>query len=861
MTADVATAGPTLAGCGPETVRELATGSSAAITVQGPGGTGKTLLLAELAAAYERAGVPVVDPGAAPPSGPYAVVVDDAHRLTAAEAAFVDAALAAPGARVVLAFRPWPRPAPLAGLLRRLGADRRAVVLGHGDRALVQCWAGEHLGDAVPAGLVDAVLTQTGGLPALAHALLRAIARRGGPPRPQLGRPARLVVPAEVTDRVRAALAAVDEETRALLHAVAAGAPLDDEVLGGLLGLPALDAADLIGAARSTGLLLPSGALVPMAAHVLLGTTPPDVTRRTRRQLLAALVDRGEEPVELARRLAADGVRDPRAAGLLERHGEAALAADPALAAELLGAAVSCGAPGAGLAARRAQAAALAGDLDGALHWADTALADESAPDRSRAAGVAAAVLAQRGMLTQAAELSRLAGPDRAGSAALALLATGAAEEARAVLAEAGPGRGAPTVLAVSERLAAEGVAQSLRTGENAADDIAAALSTLTRAAALLEPVGRTALLVDTPAALAALVALHSGELRVAESVLQRAVDADLGGAPCRPRHRLLLAWIAMLGGRMSRARELMAAAQDSARGDTAQEAAGAGTALEPRDEVFLQALEVGLARRSSDVPGLVRAWVRAREALVRHPVDLFTLLPLGELVIAAARLEDGDRVRPHLAEAQALLARLGEPQLWAASLHWSGAQAAIITDDPAALRPHAAALVAAARTSPHAATLARAGRSWTRVLAGDIDAPSVVAAAEQLTAVGLGWDGSRLAGQAAARATDQKDRAVLLGCARSLADSAGCEAAPATPGPVVDDAGPVPAGATGALSEREREVARLVVAGQTYREIGARLYISAKTVEHHVSRMRQRLGASTRSDLLARLRAELADS
>jgi DNA-binding CsgD family transcriptional regulator len=48
------------------------------------------------------------------------------------------------------------------------------------------------------------------------------------------------------------------------------------------------------------------------------------------------------------------------------------------------------------------------------------------------------------------------------------------------------------------------------------------------------------------------------------------------------------------------------------------------------------------------------------------------------------------------------------------------------------------------------------------------------------------------------------------------------------------------------------------VVEGRTYREIGGRLFISAKTVEHHVSRMRQRLGASDRSDLLARLRVEL---
>jgi DNA-binding CsgD family transcriptional regulator len=550
--------------------------------------------------------------------------------------------------------------------------------------------------------------------------------------------------------------------------------------------------------------------------------------------------------VELARRLAADSVRDPCAARLLERHGDAALTEDPALAAELLGEAARSGAPVAGLSSRRAQAAALAGDLDGALQWADAALADEAAPDRARAAGVAAAVLAQRGLLGRAADLARLAGGERAGSAALALLATGAAEEAAAVLEDARDARGLPTMLSVSEELTAQGVAQSLRTGENAADDIAAALSTLTRAAALLEPVGRTALLVDSPAALAALVALHSGELGVAESVLQRAVDADLGGPPCRPRHRLLLAWIAMLAGRTSRAREHMAAATEGCR------------PLEPRDDVFLQALDVGLARRSSDVPALVRAWVRAREAVVRYPVDLFTLLPLGELVVAAARLQDVDRLRPHLAEAQALLGRLGDPQLWATSLHWSGAQAAIVADDPAGLRPHAAALVAAARTSPYAATLARAGRCWTRVLAGDVDAAAVVTAAEQLTAVGLGWDGSRLAGQAAARATDPRARSLLLGCARSLADNAGCEAPTAVQAPRPADGGPpVP---TGALSDREREVARLVVEGQTYREIGGRLYISAKTVEHHVSRMRQRLGASNRSDLLARLRAELAE-
>jgi DNA-binding CsgD family transcriptional regulator len=40
-----------------------------------------------------------------------------------------------------------------------------------------------------------------------------------------------------------------------------------------------------------------------------------------------------------------------------------------------------------------------------------------------------------------------------------------------------------------------------------------------------------------------------------------------------------------------------------------------------------------------------------------------------------------------------------------------------------------------------------------------------------------------------------------------------------------------------------------------TYKQVGDRLFISAKTVEHHMARMRQRLGSTSRSDLLAQLR------
>jgi DNA-binding CsgD family transcriptional regulator len=50
-----------------------------------------------------------------------------------------------------------------------------------------------------------------------------------------------------------------------------------------------------------------------------------------------------------------------------------------------------------------------------------------------------------------------------------------------------------------------------------------------------------------------------------------------------------------------------------------------------------------------------------------------------------------------------------------------------------------------------------------------------------------------------------------------------------------------------------------LILDGHTHREIGARLYISPKTVEQHVARLRQKLSAGGRAELVAALRSRLA--
>lgn len=838
--------------------------------VIGPGGHGKTVLLDALAATFTTAGLTVHRKIAdiAELGADDALLLDDAHLLPPDEMERLAVLAAAHEGHLVVAHRPWPRPLGTAVLGSALAATRPPVVLEALDRTGVAARAGLLLGgDAAPPELVDHVLEQTAGLPGLVDRLLGALLEQSGVERVR-GVPLPAEPPAGLLVQLGYLVHGLGECVGGLLLARALGAPLESEVLLPLLGLAPDDGAaqldELLESARAAGMLTSDGKAVPLVSAAVLARTPQATRVELRRNLAEIELDRGGNVFAAARGLLGTGAGGARVAAVFTAAGEEALRTGSPAAGELFEAAVRAGTPELGLAASRAEAAVLTGDLDLALTQADQVLSD---PDRVRpteavrAGTVAAAVLAHRGLLGRSAELYRWMGtalePAMGGTAVLAvpaLIGTGALDEARKMLDVPVASNGAParppTLLAGAEELMAQGVYDSV------AGSPTAALSQLTRAASLLEASQRAALLPDTPAALAALVAVHCGELDVAQSVLERALRVGLGGRGSVTRHRLLLGWIALFRGATGAARSALTVASPP------------GAVLEPRDELLAAALDVALARRAGDLAVLMTAWGRAREAIVRHPVDLFVLQQLGELWVAATRLRESSWVRPHLDEATDLLSRLGDPALWAAPLHWSGLQAAILSENRDAAKLHAAALESAADGSRYAAAMASAAHHWVRLLDSEVDAAGVEAAARGLHAVGMAWEGGKLAGQAAIRTRDRKAMTALLGCARGLQSTGPAVRAVAVEAdtdadprgiPVTAETEPVPDpgsdGADGPLSDREREVAELVLEGLTYRQIGERLFISAKTVEHHVARMRQRLGSGSRGELFAHLR------
>jgi DNA-binding CsgD family transcriptional regulator len=729
------------------------------------------------------------------------LVVDDAHRLPA-EALRALSAAARQGVAMAIARRPTIERAEL-GELDELVASRGPVeLLAPLDEQGVAAVIAAATGRPASLDLVGPIRAASAGLPAVAAAIAAAGGAAGEP-----GAPA----PALVA-RMQQRLARLEPGIADVARTLALRLDLTDDVLAAAAGLDQVRLAPAMRALRDAGLLVPGGErMIPAVAQAILAELPPAGRRRLHDAVARALVATGGDPVVAASQLSAAQARTPGAAEVYRAAADRLRFADPAAALAWYEDALDAGAQPAALVAGRAEAAALVGrpvDVDG----------PPAGPgEAARVALAAGAVAAHQGRAARAAEALLAAGPPGPVLAAPALLAAGQPDQARAAAAGDGP-------------LPLRRLARAVL----AAGDPIAALPLLIEAAEALESAPPPVVLPDTPHALAAVVAVTAADVATAEHLLDRALTGGVGGPAAADRHRVLLAWVRMRAGRYDTA--------------VAELRRPAGTPLPGRERLLAAALSAGIARRSGDIARLREAWSLAEPVLARRAVDLFQAEAVEELLVAAARLGQRERVAPVLDPLAQIVDRLGNPPAWAVSVGWIRLQVAVAAEDLPAAAAAAGQLATVADAAPRQLAQIAAAAHWARALAGQVDPDRLLAAAEGLAAAQLPWEASRLAGHAAIRTTDPAAARRLLERARELAGT--------DPVTVESRAGP----SYGGLSDREVEVAQLVLEGRTYREIGAQLYLAPKTVEHHVARIRTKLGATSRAELVAALRRVLDD-
>jgi DNA-binding CsgD family transcriptional regulator len=810
------------------------------LLVSGGIGTGKSSVLAAIRSALRAAEVAVLTrPPKEGDDSAAAVVIDDAHLLDDDELGRLCELVAETASTVVIAAEPLVHHPALRSLATAIERENPVVSLGALSPPEVNRLAAEKLGAPTTSEIVRSLMVATAGLPFL---LRPTIAAAGSPDGEAPAMAMMQAAKFSLIERLRR----LDEPVLDALLVSSLSPELGPDDVAAALRIGVEEAHTLVDRARASGLIEPSHshAFLRSVHGCIAGIIGTARHHDTEISLLVSQLESSTLTADLALRMAEHGLHDDRLASALadlasNTRGQAARAA------RLYRAAADAGATA--LSTRLADALALTGDCTTAGRLADELLGSEDPAERAAAVRIAASIAVHDGSVAQAADLFRWLGPypDAFVSAAGAIVAVAAGDLGTARTALSSESAGPPTSTARAARCLAEGLLLSLD------QPFPIAVARLSQSITTeQQPAG---VAPDTPAALVTLAALHGGDPVRARSVIGRAVRAG-GQADAADesfdsyRHRLLLGWVRMQDG------QLAAAAADAA--------ATADATLHRRDALWAAALQTAIARRSGDSGAVQKYWYAAMEVLAEYSMDLFSLLPLGELWVAAARMRQVDRLQHTITEAFALLESLGNPVLWSVPLHWAGVHAGILANSPEAVAPHGQALTAAAHHSAFAKALATAGRTWLRVLANHVDIDEVTVAARGLSQFGLTWDATRLASQAALQTPDGRVSGAMLQLARDLKQTAAMDEAPSLE--------PVPAVAEGArtgpsrptssrLSDREREVAELLLLGMPYRDIGSQLFISAKTVEHHVARIRRRLGAESRSEMLSMLRAMLA--
>jgi DNA-binding CsgD family transcriptional regulator len=760
------------------------------------------------------------------------LAVDDAHWLDAASAAVVHHAVVGGGASLLATARRGAElPEPLAALVRDGRVERLDLLpLSAGE---VEVLLQQALGGPVEGSTLDKLCAASQGNPMLVRELVRAGQETGAlTRRDDLWHWAGPLAGPRLVDLIDARLGRLSAEERAGLEVVALGAPLPLVVAEAVVGQPVLDVLDraqLLDARQRSGdepVVRPAH---PLYAEVLRATTSTLRRRVVHRQLAQAFEDAGlTRPTDVVRivtwRLDAQVANRPVD---LRAAAHRALGASDFELAERI---ARAGVDGNDEPSRVALALAVAGQ--GRIDEAHRLLATAGSPaDQvgravdlffygSRTTSAAAAVERVQDLLAGArawpADSEPLVEAARAG----VLLLAGSVDEARAA---AGSVLATPDAPAVAKLRAVLVAGPSTAIAGRTAEAMQLAAYGVRLLAGGAEPAS---------VATEALVELDAEPLLPATLSLAARFAGDLVLAKEVARHEY---------------QEALAARSPAAQG--------------------LFALALGHVAMAEGRPEHALPRLREAVGLLRHPPALTLVWALGYLGQAAALVGDLESARAAIAEADAERG----PAFQVFDCDVARARAWTLAADGEVAAAQDAALDAAtvAAEAGQVSFAAEAAHDAARLGAADRAAPVLA----ELATRGDGGRLRALARHAAALADD--DPAELLGCADELAglgmvllaaEASACasrrltgpsaRAAAARAAALVDDCGAVstPAlrelEAVPTLSGREREVARLAVAGLSNRAIATRLHVSIRTVDNHLHRAYEKLGIRGRAEL-----------
>jgi DNA-binding NarL/FixJ family response regulator/tetratricopeptide (TPR) repeat protein len=738
---------------------------------------------------------------------PLVVCLDDVHW---ADPATVDALAALvrrpPAAPVLLAV------AAREGLAPRALAGTQVVAVG----PLSEAEAGELIGRTQPG-----VYAASGGNPFFLEQLARA---PEGP------------VPATVTTALDAELARLSAPARGLLDAAAvAGDPFELDLAGAVAGLEPLAPLDEL---LLTALVRPTDAprrfafRHPIVRHAVYAAAPGGWRLGAHARAADVLRRRGAGPVELAHHVEHAAVGgDTDAVALLAGAADALRATAPAAAARFYAAALRLAtADTRGLRWRLADAQQAAGDPAAAR---DTLLAALEAPGDERLALTVAVANAdwalgrnadaRRRLQVALADLPAAPSPDRVRLRLALTLTALEARDLREAEGHAGDARddaqaiGDPVFEAAARASGAFAIAVQGRTAD--------AERALAESVAALERLTPAELATRLPA-----LWMHARTHRTLGRPEAALADLERGTALAERsgRDSQLLALVLETAATLIELGRLAEADEAAREGLERARLSGA-----PGRIAWAHSVLAGAALNLGDPERALRE-ARAAATIGADPGVLAAGQPgwcLGAALAACGELDAGAAalaaavpdVLP--ADRPALLADLAEVQIA------RGDVAAI--EDPA-MAPLAHATVLLARDQPREAqaavaaalagpplTAARARLLEGRALAAAGDRPGAVAALRAAADAFAGFGAQRRAGEAVRELRKLGHRVVR---------------------PAEQGAGP--------LTAREQEVAELVAAGRTNREIAEQLVLSTRTIEAHLRAIYAKLGVRSRVEL-----------